>query len=392
MGLPRSLDSRPGTRALAARSRWARAALALVTLAALGSLAPLFAPEHAAACGAFFRESVPVARRPSLQHEQVLIVHDEAAGRQHFVRELAFVAGTEPFGFVVPTPARPEVAKVATSPFVKLRDAFPFEPPKPDTKARGGGIGLGDVGGFGYGGSSGVRVLEVKKVGSFTSFVIQATDEKGFSRWLETNKLTKPTENEAWLGHYVRLGFYFVALRYDPPPADDDANPFGVDPGRGQGTSFGAPQKSVKAETVRISFDSPLPYYPYHEPAPTPGASRPPRLMELWLVTSEARQPVGARTEGDRTKWLRPLREGHRQSSARAALEGALGAELGGLLPKGELVVQTFQDQKRQRVGMGDLLFPTERRRELSPAEVSKLEPLLGLLDPMLVPPAKGAP
>jgi hypothetical protein len=153
----------------------------------------------------------------------------------------------------------------------------------------------------------------------------------------------------------------------------------------------------VKAETVRISFDAPLPYYPYQEPAPTQGAPRPPRLMELWLVTSEPRQPVAARTEAGVTKWLRPLREGQRHASARAALETALaGSELAALLPKGELVVQTFQDQKRQRPGMGDMLFPTERRRELSPAEVAKLEPLLGLLDPSLLPAAapqgKGAP
>src|SRR5690606_15389728 len=98
-------------------------------------------------------------------YEQVLLLHDPVAGRQHFVRDVAFREAREPFGFVVPTPTRPRVASVKTSPFKLLRELLPFAPRQSDRPGHGFGGGRG-----GSRASSGVTILEVSKVGSFTAF------------------------------------------------------------------------------------------------------------------------------------------------------------------------------------------------------------------------------
>jgi hypothetical protein len=329
----------------------------------------------AQACGGFFSKKTS-ERRPSLSYEQALIVYDAAAEREHFVREVAFKEGTSPFGFVVPTPTRPEVRKVEHSPFNALREHFPFEPPKRVGPTPGAfGSGLGRLGG----GHGGVTVLEVRKVGSFTAFVLAADDERGLANWLRDNGLVSTPEADVWLAHYVRMKFYYVAMRYDPPPSGGDA------PGQAGATV------PLKAETIRISFATPIPYYPYFEPA-GPGAS--PRLLELWLATDAERTPVAAKTENGKTSWLSPFEPGMRYAQSgvtRGQLEEALDPELHKFLPSGDLVVQGFQDQKSSRNGWGDALFAPVQHVELDAAKAARLEPLLGILDPALVP-AKGMP
>src|SRR5262245_58723303 len=118
--------------------------------AALWVAALLLRPAHA--CGGFFSRSMG-ERRPSLSYEQALIVYDAAHEREHFVREVVFKDGATAFGFVVPTPARPEVKKIEHSPFAALRKHFPFEPPKSEQLTLGGfGAGRGRLSDGGGGG------------------------------------------------------------------------------------------------------------------------------------------------------------------------------------------------------------------------------------------------
>jgi hypothetical protein len=319
------------------------------------ALAVLGVPEPAQACGGFFSARAPTdERRPALAYEQALVVFDAERGREHFLREVVFRSGGERFGFVVPTPTRPEVASVRVSPFERLRTLFPFEEPVGGDAPRGA-VAAG----------RGVTVLEVKRVGSFTSFVLAADDPTALAGWLTREKLTSTPQADAWLAHYVAMGFYYVAMRYDPPPGET------------------APRD--RAETVRISFDTPLPYYPYREPdPPDPEPSSEPRMLELWLVSSRRFVPVAAQRRSDSTTWVRPFAEGQRFAPAsRSSLESALGEERG-LLPAGELVMQRFMDQKRSRRGYGDVVFVPDRPVPLDDAGRARLAPLLPLLDPSL--------
>lgn len=334
----------------------------------------------AAACGRFYpaRE----LRKPSLAHEQVAILYDASVGVEHFIREVAFNDATTHFGFVVPTPSRPEVAKVAKSPFEALRNSFDFAP-RVGARAAGGTRDTSPTRGYGSSGLGSVELLEKVKVGSFTAFVLAADDEAAMAKWLRENGLSTTPESQEWLGHYVRLQFYFVAMRYDPVLEPKEA----TSPTRTVGVT--------RSETIRISFATPAPFYPYLEPRAVGELAGADRLLELWLVTNEPLTPVALVDEGEDRTWVRPLQPGLSYGSALASTVVALGSEFDGLLPKNDVVVQTFQDQKSSRPGFGDILFVPKERRPLEGRRKEALTRLAGLLDTSLVPvrrPQKAAP
>jgi hypothetical protein len=338
-----------------------RRTLVPVAVIALTLLLPALQPPSAEACGGFFRAQNMKAR-PSLSVERVLIIHDRAAKRQHFIRQVAFDAAAESFGFVVPTPTRPQVESVKTFPFDKLHTTLPFESFVWSNDRIGRGFGSGK------GSSPGVQVLEQKKVGSFTAFVLAAQDDKALATWLSEQKFVSTPEADRWLAHYVRMGFYYVAMRYDPPKQAQRED------------------KLINAETIRISFDSALAYYPYFEPdLAKDGKPATSRVMELWVVSDEALVPVAAVQQNETVRWVQPLKEGRRYDDQRKALTDAVGNDLAALLPKGKLVVHTFQDQKTTRKGYGDMLFVPRAARPLNESDRRAVRPLLRILAPALV-------
>jgi hypothetical protein len=357
-----SIPSARGRRRLAGASLLA-AALALAA-----------APPDADACGGFFSRRTTTATIPSLQVEQVLIVHDPDSEQEHFIRELVFRDAKEPFGFVVPTPSQPTVAKVDGSPFRALADHFPPEPPEP--------LGLSSFGsgfGSGHGRSGGsstapVTVISEERIGSFTAFVLSASDAGALKKWLDDNQLVTTPESEAWLRHYTDLGFHFVAFRHEPAS-------------KGANTS--------RSETVRISFSTPLPYYPYLEPEHPGAPSTLYRVLAVWLVSTRRSVPVATVREGDATLWKRPWEEARRfPDPSLAHLTAALTPPLAALLPSGlvpaegarephkSLVVQTFEDQKKHRQGWGDVVLVPESPAPMDPARQARLGKLMAALDP----------
>ncbi len=356
-------------------------------LGALLGAASLAAPTpagDASACGVFFAPRPNPERRPSLAYEQALIVHDAVKGREHFIREIVFRASDETFGFVVPTPTRPEVAKVGKSPFSTLRERFPFEVPPP--REKGEGLGLGDLGGIGHGsGGRGVAVLDVQKVGSFTAFVLAADDAAALAGWLKDNGLVSSPETDPWLAHYVKAKFFYVAMRYDPPSKDRAQRP-AKDPT--QAKDLGARPRSVpthKTEVVRVSFDTPRAYYPYYEPERRPGTAEGPRLLEVWLATQGGTsQPLAVRQKDGKPAWRRPFGEGQRFEDAREGLTSAMATDAA-LLPAGRISLQRFMDQKQQRAGWGDVVFVPEHHDPRDPVSDQALMKLAPVLDPTLL-------
>ena len=135
------------------------------------------------------------------------------------------------------------------------------------------------------------------------------------------------------------------------------------------------------SRTLRISFDTPLPYYPYAEPEDVPRQSG--RELQVWLVSSELLAPLaGARTSAG---WglRRPWSEGAQSEVSDANLSSALGADLAALVP-GARHLQTFGDWKEERPGFGDLVLVPAVPQACDAACVEARRPLLALLDPSL--------
>ncbi|HWZ93157.1 MAG TPA: DUF2330 domain-containing protein, partial [Polyangiaceae bacterium] len=270
---------------------------------------------------------------PSLSRERALLVFDSTHGVEHFVREAVFKAGTDPFGFVVPTPSRPTVNALKESPFGELDTRFPFERPAPQPSHARNGRAVAK-----RPPTLGVTVLDVTKVGSFTAFVLAADDTAALASWLKQNQFEETASTNAWLAHYVSQHFSYVAFRYDVPASN-------------------TPGDETKSEAVDISFQTDFAYYPYFEPDLGPPDKLPARSLELWYVASSPTIPIATDSAASNADALvRPLKEGIFYPDARTDLsevwEGAAN-----LVPSGSLVVQRFRDDRRSRFGLGDILF-----------------------------------
>jgi hypothetical protein len=345
-----------------------------LAMAMLASIATLVLARHDAdACGGFFVKG-RASDVPALEVEQTLILHDPVKQVEHFVREVTFRKGDTSFGFVVPTPARPQVAKVDDAPFRRLEGEYPFRPRR--------GLGGFGAGGSGAGGAPrGVDVLSVQKLGSFTAFVLAATDAGGLGQWLAQNHFETTPASAQWLDHYVKLRFYFVAFRFDPP------NKAGVDAGAAEGAA------PVSSETMRITFTTPLPFYPYLEPDHPAKDASAPRVLGVWLVTKAPSTPVAAvqAPSGGAFRWKQPWLEGESTMADMPALRTALGPSLASLLPAPEkaaegeqpsLSVQVFEDQKRDRHGYGDVVMVPTTPVKLTDAELAQRRIFFDVLDP----------
>jgi hypothetical protein len=330
----------------------------LAMLAAASALA-LSAAQPALPCGAFIARNVKTV--PSLAVEQTLIVFDADRELEHFVRQVAIREPSPGFGFVVPVPEMPEVAKVNESPFEKLARNFPVR--------SGLGLSLGSAGGRGGGApgaAAGVAVLSRERIGSFTAFVLAATDASALQKWLTDNQLLVSPEAASWFQHYVKLRFYYVALRYEQPAQPEAAG-------------------KTRAETLRISFRTPLPFYPYREPEHASAPSGEPRDLAVWLVSNRRYVPVSFRRADQGSGWQRPWLEHSSAEVERQRVAELLETSLAALLPRspqGQVTLQVFEDQKTQRPGFGDVVLVPAAATPSVAFDWSKAPKLMASLDP----------
>jgi len=316
---------------------------------------------EASACGLFWGGQIT----PKIAVEQVLIVFDPAAEKEHFIRELRFKNADDPFAFVVPVPAAPEVAKVDGKPFSYLHSRWGFERPDEPAMAAfdgggswGDGIGLGSFGGLGFGSGSGsgrgVQVVSQERVGSFTVAVLRSDDAGALGGWLKQNGFTSSKVSDQWLAGYTALNFFFAAFRYEKQ-------------GKDQGSE-------MKSESVRISFSTPQPYYPYREPDPPQYA--PNRALRVWLVAPSPHRPVAVHDDEGLKMFKHPWEEGYRFDAPRRALDDPY---LASLLPPGErFSVQAFLDTKTSRHGWGDTLLAPDTPVAYSGPQRERRRALLG--------------
>lgn len=338
-----------------------------IRLAILLVFALCLGERPARACGAF--PSVTwVKAPPRLSLERTLIVWDSGTKIQHIVRELRFAHAAGAFGFVVPTPSRPSVHAVEASPFDELDARFDSRLVERFSLSLGSGFGAG-LGGTGQGRAAEpppVQVVEKKRVGDFTAFVLTATDPNALAAWLDKHGFATSPASKAWMDGYVKLGFHFVALRYDGTKDADE---------------------EMTSRTLRISFQSELPFYPYREPADAPEQTN--RELALWVVSDVPLVPYAGVTHQAEWRLRRPFSEGLRAVPVVGELEETLGKELSGLLPRTRFV-QTFGDFKPHRRGFEDVVFVP--LADCDDACRSARERLVPWLDPSQREPAPAAP
>jgi hypothetical protein len=166
--------------------------------------------------------------------QSVLMIWDAAAGTQHFIRQATFKSRGDDFGFIVPSPSRPELAEADPAAFAQLaKITAPEVIRRPTPRREGGGCGLGCGGApsksaVGSAPPAAVRVLDQKVVAGYQATVLEADTAAAFTDWLKANDFAYSPEVAAWAEPYIDQQWKFTALKV-APAAPVDATPAGTE-------------------------------------------------------------------------------------------------------------------------------------------------------------------
>lgn len=267
--------------------------------------------------------------------EAALIVWDEKAKRQHFIRRATFDAKVPYFGFLVPSPTPPDLAEAPDELFTDLSS---WTRPEVRTEKRyftpGGWLRAKESLGKDLGPPGAVAVLDERRVGGLDAVVLKATDAKALHGWLERHGYATRPALEAWLLTYVKAGWVITAFRI---PKEDQSS------------------DRVETKAVRMSFTTEQPFFPYSEPPDKRDDKddAPFRSLRIFLIAAGRMQGAldAPRVPwSGKAAWARPLAD-----ARRAAVTRHLGAEAVQLPEEAWLTV--FDDFGSPRVGVADVYF-----------------------------------
>jgi hypothetical protein len=282
----------------------------------------------------------PANKPVEIADESAIIVWDSASSTQHFIRRATFKSAADDFGFLVPTPTKPELAEVDDAAFKELaRITAPkvVKQPRPS----GGGCSIGCSNAAAPKGSAApnaVEVLGTAHVAGYDAVVLQADNADALAKWLREHGYEFSDALKSWADEYIKLKWKITAFKL---------------------SKKGAESSVVSSSAVRMTFKTDKPFFPYREPATSgkPG----PRLLRVYFVSTER----VAGTLGDspwpgKTVWSKQLSKDDHEKVA-SQLKLPQGTE-----PSAWWLTE-FEDHSSPRPGTADVYF--NRAADQAPVE-----------------------
>jgi len=202
--------------------------------------------------------------------ESALIVWDAADKTQHFIRRASFNAEDDSFGFLVPTPTRPELAEASDKAFkmLEMLTAPPVRIAYIDVPRAANSHGRPVLRSAPLARPP-VNVLEIKRVAGFDAAVLEATDAQALTDWLKKHDYQSRPELMQWLEPYVKQGWKITAFKIAQNQRKNS---------------------SIHTSAVRMSFKTDKPFFPYREPADQRTASHSSRLLRVYFLSEKRAQ------------------------------------------------------------------------------------------------------
>ncbi len=293
--------------------------------------------------------------------ESAIIVWDSATQTEHFIRRATFSSGARDFGFLVPTPAKPELSEAGDEAFDHLATVTA---PKVITQSMpsggGGGCGCGYVSQpmpAGKAAPQAVEVLETKRVAGLDAAVLKADDAGELAQWLKEHGYeTSPALTE-WLAPYVKAKWTISAFKI---ARDDRARATSAKVPAPTGVEGVAPPPpvagKVSTSALRMSFHTERPFYPYREPRAIPpviSGPSPGRLLRVYFVAGGRMKGVlgeGGPMWPGKVVWAKPLPEADR---AKLFADLKLSADKA---PEATHLTE-FEDRSSPRPGTDDVYY-----------------------------------
>ncbi len=184
--------------------------------------------------------------------EEALIAWSAETKTEHFVRRASFRSSSDAFGFIVPTPSKPDLGEVDIALFdalaENLRPPVIYETAGYDVAAGCTTLaGSKRMAASSVEASPVVRVLDEQRVAGFDAVVLSADDPAALALWLKDRGFAQGPALTEWLAPYVSKRWILTAFKIA------NRNP-------------GAETRVIGTSAVRMTFKTDRPFYPYREP------------------------------------------------------------------------------------------------------------------------------
>ena len=298
----------------------------------LGSACCLFGVSVAHGCAAV----PPTGMQVEIIREEAVIVWDAARKLQHFIRRATFATRAASFGFLVPTPTMPVLAAASDEIFRRLARvilpkviyketrlvvpvAFCLSPFNIGSKSTPGAVMR----------TAAVQVLHTQRVAGFEAAVLEASSAEALADWLRKHDYPSSSALQKWLEPYVSRKWKITAFKVARREPGSD---------------------SLGTSSVRMSFETDRPFFPYREPQQTQShVSSPDRTLRIFLVAGQKMRG----TIGHSGSLPGTFRYANKLETVRSLLAGGLPAED---LPESAWVHE-YVDRSAPRQGLDELYF-----------------------------------
>ena len=195
-----------------------------------------------------------------IAEESAIIIWDESAKTQHFVRRASFRTKAKDFGFLVPTPTVPELKEADDVAFALLEKltapAIVTRNIPPDAKSAAPKSEAPRV-----------TVLATAKVAGYDAVVLEANDANALNEWLKKHGYASTPDLVEWFKPYLERNWKISAFKVDRDAPDSEF---------------------ASAKAVRMSFRADVPFFPYREPASQRTGSRlpDPRMLRTFVLSA----------------------------------------------------------------------------------------------------------
>jgi hypothetical protein len=311
------------------------------------------APAPSAACGSAWRESGSV----EIAQEEAVVIWDEEAKTEHFIRRASFRTEATDFGFLVPTPARPELADAPDDMFASL-DVVTR--PQHVYRTKWSGVRPTSILlALFYAAEAEWAVIEAITPSRCSrapgwpvndAVVLAADSATALADWLGEHGYAKRPALAAWLAPYVEKRWKLTAFKIADAGASTDA--------RAAAPAAGGPRwRALTTAAVRMTFKTDRPFFPYREPRDQgqPEARRPPsrRALRIFFL---GRGRAAATIAGGTARW---------PGETRWAAPFTTPASLLPMAAPRDAWLTLFEDSASPRPGAGDLYFDVSGNQQV---------------------------
>ena len=239
-----------------------------------------------------------------------IVIWDAATHTEHFIRQAKFQADAADFGFIAPTPSKPELAEASAEAFDTLSGLKPKETHFACNKSD----------------DSGVDIIQQVDIAGYRATTLLASDSKALAAWMGRNGYATTPAVEGWTRFYIAKGWYLTAFRVL---------------NKEQVTSTG---------TVRMSFRTDQPFNPYFVPSDNIKGDRKGVLKLFFVSSGDYGATIGKSSPWQEALWTAPV-----PSDAASRLAEHL--KLSPSAIPSDAQVAAYEDHDFPRVAADDLYF-----------------------------------